>query len=506
MDGNSSDFLGDFMFHGVINIYKEPGFTSHDVVAKLRGILRQKKIGHTGTLDPAAEGVLPVCLGKGTKLCDLLTDKRKTYQAVLLLGTETDTQDTTGTILSEKPTEQLTEPAVRGAAESFVGPYMQVPPMYSALKVNGKKLYELARAGKEVERAARPVEIYDLQIDAMELPRVTMTVTCSKGTYIRTLCHDIGEKLGCGGCMEKLIRTRVDRFVIGDSLRLSEVEALAKAGQIEDRIVPVDGMFEDCPAYVSESEVLDKLLQNGNPFPKGLGPRDGCLVQIGSSLAEHQVSADGNSEMVLPDSGIIRVYDSANQFIGLYAYQPEKKQWKEERTDKFLPDPDVRGAKAYSNDYTKSGYDRGHMAPAADMKWSKQAMAESFYMSNICPQNPNLNRGDWNDLEEKSRQWAKKYGAVYIACGPVYDHGKPKRIGNNKVAVPDAFYKVILINDSKTPQAIGFLFPNKAGHKPLKKYIVTVDSVEKRTGIDFFPALPDEVENRIEAEPAKALP
>lgn len=316
------------MFHGVINIYKEPGFTSHDVVAKLRGILRQKKIGHTGTLDPAAEGVLPVCLGKGTKLCDLLTDKRKTYQAVLLLGTETDTQDMTGTILSEKPTEQLTEPVVRGAAESFVGPYMQVPPMYSALKVNGKKLYELARAGKEVERAARPVEIYDLQIDAVELPRVMMTVTCSKGTYIRTLCHDIGEKLGCGGCMEKLIRTRVDRFAIGDSLRLSEVEALAKAGQIEDKIVPVDGMFEDCPAYVSESEVLDKLLQNGNPFPKGLGPRDGCLVQIGSSWAEHQVSADGNPEMVLPDSGIIRVYDSANHFIGLYAYQPEKKQWK----------------------------------------------------------------------------------------------------------------------------------------------------------------------------------
>ena len=211
---------------------------------------------------------------------------------------------------------------------SFVGPYDQIPPMYSALKVNGQKLCDLARAGKEVERAARPVEIYDLQIDAVDLPRVTMTVTCSKGTYIRTLCHDIGEKLGCGGCMEKLIRTRVDRFAIGDSLRLSEVEALAKAGQIEDRIVPVDGMFEDCPAYVSESEVLDKLLQNGNPFPKGLGPRDGCLVQIGSSLAEHQVSADGNPEMVLPDSGIIRVYDSANHFIGLYAYQPEKKQWK----------------------------------------------------------------------------------------------------------------------------------------------------------------------------------
>ena len=179
-----------------------------------------------------------------------------------------------------------------------------------------------------MERKARPVCFYEIEILEMKLPLVRFSVTCSKGTYIRTLCHDIGEKLGCGGCMEKLIRTRVDRFAIGDSLRLSEVEALAKAGQIEDRIVPVDGMFEDCPAYVSESEVLDKLLQNGNPFPKGLGPRDGCLVRIGSSLAEHQVSADGNSEMVLPDSGIIRVYDSTNQFIGLYAYQPEKKQWK----------------------------------------------------------------------------------------------------------------------------------------------------------------------------------
>lgn len=179
---------------------------------------------------------------------------------------------------------------------------------------------------------------------------------------------------------------------------------------------------------------------------------------------------------------------------------------KEGRTDKFLPDPDVLGAKAYTSDYTKSGYDRGHMAPAADMKWSRQAMEESFFMSNICPQNPNLNRGDWNDLEEKSRQWAKKYGAVYIACGPIYDTKRPKRIGNNKVAVPDAFYKVILINDKKNPKAIGFIFPNKAGHKPLNKYIVTVDSVEIRTNIDFFPTLPDEIENRIEAEWVQVLP
>ena len=200
------------MIHGIINVYKEKGFTSHDVVAKLRGIVGQKKIGHTGTLDPDATGVLPVCLGKATKLCDLLTDKDKTYEAVMLLGMTTDTQDITGRILEEKSTETLTADKVREVIESFIGDYDQIPPMYSALKVNGKKLYELAREGKVVERKARPVKILDIRIIEMDLPRVRMEVSCSKGTYIRTLCHDIGEQLGCGGCMESLIRTRVSTF------------------------------------------------------------------------------------------------------------------------------------------------------------------------------------------------------------------------------------------------------------------------------------------------------
>ncbi|MBP3462171.1 MAG: tRNA pseudouridine(55) synthase TruB, partial [Tyzzerella sp.] len=143
------------MIHGVINIHKEKGYTSHDVVAKLRGIVGQKKIGHTGTLDPDATGVLPVCLGKATKLCDMLTDKNKTYETVMLLGKVTDTQDISGTVLSETPTDKLDEESVKMAILSFVGDYMQVPPMYSALKVNGKKLYELAREGVEVERKAR---------------------------------------------------------------------------------------------------------------------------------------------------------------------------------------------------------------------------------------------------------------------------------------------------------------------------------------------------------------
>ena len=151
------------MYHGVINIYKEQGYTSHDVVAKLRGILKQKKIGHTGTLDPDAEGVLPVCLGKATKLCDLLTDKEKTYRAVLLLGKTTDTQDVSGTVLSEAPVT-AEEEKVREAILSFVGDYDQIPPMYSALKVNGQKLCDLARAGKEVERKPRRVTIREIRI------------------------------------------------------------------------------------------------------------------------------------------------------------------------------------------------------------------------------------------------------------------------------------------------------------------------------------------------------
>lgn len=299
------------MYHGVINIYKEQGYTSHDVVAKLRGILRQKKIGHTGTLDPAAEGVLPVCLGRGTRLCDMLTDRSKTYRTVMLLGAVTDTQDTTGTILKEnrRGAETLDEEEIRRIAEGFVGPYSQIPPMYSALKVNGKKLYELAREGKEIERRARPVEIFSLTIDRIQLPRVTMTVHCSKGTYIRTLCHDIGERLGCGGCMEYLLRTQVDRFLLKDSLKLSEVEALVKEGRIEEAVIPVDQMFSDLPELVSENGTLDRLLANGNFFTE---------AQAGKGLTDSDTG----------DGSLCRVYDSRHRFIGVYEYRAGEKRWK----------------------------------------------------------------------------------------------------------------------------------------------------------------------------------
>ena len=270
------------MVHGVINIYKEKGYTSHDVVAKLRGIIGQKKIGHTGTLDPDATGVLPVCLGKATKLCDMLTDKNKTYETVLLLGKVTDTQDNSGTVLSESSADDLTEDEVTKAVLSFVGDYMQIPPMYSALKVNGKKLYELAREGVVIERNARPVIIFDIQIKDIDLPRVRMEVSCSKGTYIRTLCHDIGEKLG-------------------DSLTLSKVQEMKDGGRLEEILVPIDKMFSEYEAVTLKEEFLP-LVYNGNVFlPKHL---DKCTA--------------------LQDGKKVRVYDNHNQFIAIYKFVQEQ--------------------------------------------------------------------------------------------------------------------------------------------------------------------------------------
>lgn len=285
------------MKNGIINVYKEKGYTSHDVVAKLRGILKQKKIGHTGTLDPDAEGVLPVCLGKGTKLCSLLTDKRKSYEAVLHLGIETDTQDISGKVLKECPVKASPD-EVEKCMLGFLGNQQQVPPMYSALKIQGKKLYELAREGIEVERQPRPVTFYEIKILSMNLPFVRFSVTCSKGTYIRTLCHDIGEKLGCMGCMESLIRTQVERFLIEDSLTLSQIESLVQAGKIDEKIVSVEEMFSSYPSFFVQPN-FDKMLQNGNPIP--------CKD---STLGSR-----------------VRMYTSNGIFIGIYEWNFSKRQY-----------------------------------------------------------------------------------------------------------------------------------------------------------------------------------
>lgn len=268
---------------GIIVIRKEKGYTSHDVVARLRGILHMKKIGHTGTLDPEAEGVLPVALGKATRLVDMLTEKEKTYEAVLHLGVVTDTQDMTGTVL-ETSEVSVTEKEVEEALISFLGEQMQVPPMYSALKVNGKKLYELAREGKTVERKARPVHFYELEVLEMSLPLVRFRVTCSKGTYIRTLCHDIGEKLGCGGAMEELLRTQVGRFSLEEALTLAQVEEAVKEERIEAQILGIEEALKEYPR-ISSTKAGDKLLANGNPLVEALvqkQARDGWVRMCAS--------------------------------------------------------------------------------------------------------------------------------------------------------------------------------------------------------------------------------
>lgn len=287
--------------NGVINVYKEKGYTSHDVVAKMRRILHQKKIGHTGTLDPDAEGVLPVCLGRGTKLCDVLADHDKEYETVLLLGTVTDTQDITGTVIRTGQVN-VTEDEVRECIRSFQGEQMQVPPMYSALKVGGKKLYEMAREGIEIERKPRPVHFYNIEVIEMELPRVKIRVHCSKGTYIRTLCHDIGEKLGCGGCMEKLLRTRVERFELLGARKLSQIQEFADRGKIEDIVIPVDQMFDSFSGCKVKQEA-DRLVHNGNFFPISLLENEAIIRNTGEQL---------------------RIYDSIGEFIGIFTKKGER--------------------------------------------------------------------------------------------------------------------------------------------------------------------------------------
>ena len=295
------------MLNGIIIVNKEPGYTSNDVVAKMRGICRQKKVGHTGTLDPDATGVLPVCLGTGTKLCDMLTDKEKEYVTELLLGVTTDTQDISGTILSKRPVE-ATEDEVRESILSFLGSYDQIPPMYSALKVNGKKLYELAREGKEIERKARRVEILELEILEMRLPVVKMRVACTKGTYIRTLCHDIGEKLGCGGTMKSLVRTKVGRFTLEQAHTLAQIEeirdgaALSQGKEcmqgLESIVYSTETAFEDLRRICVKAEA-DKLLLNGNPIP---------MDQLLGTDAE------------ISDKERVRICTSEGRFLGVYEF------------------------------------------------------------------------------------------------------------------------------------------------------------------------------------------
>ena len=293
------------MINGIINIFKEKNFTSHDVVAKMRGILKQKKIGHTGTLDPDATGVLLVCLGNATKLCDIITDRTKEYEAEMLFGVTTDTQDISGKVIKTSDVIPSDE-EIKKAIEKFSKSYMQLPPMYSALKVNGKKLVDLAREGVEVERKKRLVNIYSLDILELKYPKAKLRAKCGKGTYIRTLCHDIGESLGCGASLTSLIRTEVSGFRAENAITLNTLEKLRDEDKIKDILISTDRVFESLKKlYVNDES--RKYAYNGNK----LNNRNFTKLDTYFS----------NNEKVC-------IYDLDKKFLGVYEFLENENAFK----------------------------------------------------------------------------------------------------------------------------------------------------------------------------------
>ena len=257
--------------NGIINVLKPPGMTSHDVVSYLRKVLNMKKVGHTGTLDPEAAGVLPVCVGKATKAVQYLTDKQKSYRANIKFGTVTDTYDSYGQVIKENESVAVDRKALEDTLKSFTGTISQKPPVYSAVKIKGRKLYQYALEGKEVQIAERTVEIYELKlVEMISENEAIIDVLCSKGTYIRSLCHDIGEAVGCGAHMSQLIRLGSSPFSIEDSHTLEEIKAAAEENRINDILISVEILFKHFKSITVKASAL-KSVTNGNPlFEQGV--------------------------------------------------------------------------------------------------------------------------------------------------------------------------------------------------------------------------------------------
>ena len=300
------------MLNGIINVYKEVGFTSRDAVSKLTGILRQRKIGHTGTLDPAAEGVLPMCIGKATKLCELLTDHRKQYIAEIKFGIATDTEDVTGEIIEKTNfsndwyKEHLSEEVLSKVISGFIGKQLQTPPMYSAKRVGGKRLYELAREGKVIERKPCEITIYGIEIKNIDASNreATILVDCSKGTYIRTLCKDIGNELGCKAAMKSLLRTKTGDFLLENSYKLDEIEKLVKENRVSEIIIPIEDVFKNLQR-VDVSGYAGILLENGGiikadavkPDIEALKPKNGEKFRMYTDKGEFKAVYSYNGDI-----------------------------------------------------------------------------------------------------------------------------------------------------------------------------------------------------------------
>lgn len=280
---------------GVINIYKEKGFTSHDVVNIVRKKLGKIKTGHTGTLDPDATGVLPICVGKATKLSDYIASSIKQYKAVVTLGKTTTTQDASGDIIEQKQVNCTKDDIIK-AVLKFKGEQTQIPPMYSAIKINGKKLYELAREGKEIERKKRKITIYNIEVTKfIDKENFEITVLCSKGTYIRALCNDIGEALGCGAYMKELLRTQTGNFYIKDAIKLKQLDHILSQNKLQEVLIPIKDVLSNYKSFV--------VLKNANKF-----------LYNGNKISLNFVKDNKN---LTQDEKIV-IYDENNNLIGIY--------------------------------------------------------------------------------------------------------------------------------------------------------------------------------------------
>jgi tRNA pseudouridine55 synthase len=285
--------------NGILNLYKPAGISSHDMVARVRRILREKRVGHAGTLDPAAEGVLPVCVGQATRVVEYLSDARKVYAALLGLGISTDTYDREGRVTAKNPVPDFTLADLEKVVSRFRGKIEQLPPVYSAIKIGGQPAYKAARAGdaEGLDLPPRPVEIYRLDITAWDTPWLKVWVECSKGTYIRSLAYDIGQALGCGAFMAGLVRVQSGPFHLKDAHTLEAVEAAQQAGQLEAAILqPLDAVLADWPAWVVDDATAERVRQGRNLVP---GPRNEGLDPTAAGQPYRRVYTAGGQLLAL---------------------------------------------------------------------------------------------------------------------------------------------------------------------------------------------------------------
>ena len=286
---------------GLLIIHKATGMTSHDVVAKVRKILHQKRVGHAGTLDPAASGVLPICVGQGTRVAEYLSESGKAYQAEITFGIVTDTYDSEGTIIRTADTAGLIQERIEAELAHFLGPQMQMPPRYSAIKIQGQPAYKRSRAGETIELDPRPIEIFQLQILTWSLPRLTLAIECSKGTYIRSLAYDLGERLGCGGYLTSLIRIRSGPFSLADSITLEQLAEAVTQGTVASRLFSADRALQQYPALMLDDTTTQRVL-HGNAF-----------------WYDHQDN--------LVAAELARVYDPAGNFLAIAIWDAEQGLW-----------------------------------------------------------------------------------------------------------------------------------------------------------------------------------